>query len=151
MAELNDLIDEIVQKKFVSLEAADAISAIKKLAAEQARTIEILDRDLKESQRKVDGLISSGAASDAKIKAYDAAEVAMQAREKAALKNELDAAHSKDKAELTERLFTTVFRNGVIQRTLAGTIGGVAQYPGQGGGSYVATTPVGRTETETLG
>lgn len=53
-----------------------------------------------------------------------ARETAVATREATALKNELDAAHSKDKADLTERLFNTVFRNPVIMRTMTGNTSG---------------------------
>lgn len=150
MADINAIIDEIVLKKFVSLEGAEAIANIRKLSEAQRVQIDVLTKDLAERKTQVADLEQANRMLAQNIEIMAKREGAVAEREKAVLKNELDAAHSKAMAELTERLFTVVFRNGVISRTLGGTIGGQVQMAGGNGGSYLSTIPVNRTETETL-
>lgn len=144
---LNEMIDDIVQKKFVTLEAADAISAIKKLAEQQRDQIDVLTKDLEEHKRRVKILEVDNRTLEVNVGAWTARDAELTKRETAALKNELDAAHSKDKAELTERLFNTVFRNSTINRTLGGNVSGQSV---TGGNSYPVPSPVSLQENTTV-
>lgn len=144
--ELTALIDDIVQRKFVSLEAADAISAIKKRAEELEKQNADLIKANAASRKLVEDLERANAALVGAEASVRVREDAVLKREAAALKSELDAAHSKDKAELTERLFNTVFRNQVLTRTMMGNTAVPNSTPGYG----PTTLPVSRTDTETV-
>lgn len=144
MADLNELIDEIVQKKFVSLEAADVISAIKRLAESQRVQLAANDKKIKDLEDTNSELRRIASAQQSQLDVVSKREADVSVREKEMLKNELGAIHARDKAELAERLFNTVFRNPTIMRTMTGS---TAVPTGTG---YPQNMPVSRTDTETI-
>lgn len=145
---LNELIDEIVLKKFVSLEGADIISAMKKNALVQTLLVTSLTNERDTAVKLNERYRTDNLAQATELAAFKAADEAMKKREAKALENELNAKHALEMAQLSERLFNTVFRNSVMSRTLAGNVGGSVTLPN--GGTYLSPIPVSRSETETL-
>jgi|GEM_PF-5613625 len=142
MTTLNEMIDDIVQKKFVSLEAADAISAIKKLAEDQKKEIDARVEQVKTLTTENVTLKARNVALEAIYAAVALREEAVAKREAHMTTLELTAKFEAEKRAVVTDMFGLVFRNLETRRTITSIVP-VSQT--SGGSSYVTQ----HTSTET--
>lgn len=139
---LTALIDDLIREKTFSLEAVDAIKALRDKAKALEDGLYVSRTDLEKERGKVTTLESEKSAWKARESAVASRDAAVAEREKKITELEKSSAVAAAKSEIWSDAFHTIFKNTVVRRNVSSNV------PLMASGSSYPTTASGSEFSE---